>query len=181
MCFICLQYVMEIDKINDWQQLQNGWNNVDLANELIDLFDSSKIDLYGRDLENIDFLLPYKDKFSQIKILDLAGNNLKEIPSWISEFINLETLNLEWNLIRTLPVEIVNLKNLKTLKLAGNLIWILPHEIWELNLDKLVVDELKPENENLRSKIPNIEEVMVDDCSPDNYESWDFDDDDELA
>lgn len=172
---------MGINELNDWKQIQNGWNNVDLANELIDLFDSSKINLYGRDLENMDFLLLYKEKFDQIKALDLAGNNLKEIPSWIELFSNLETLNLEWNMIRTLPVEIVNLKNLKTLKLAGNLIWVLPDEIWELNLDKLVVDELKPENENLRSKIPNIEEVMVDDCSPDNYESWDFDDDDELA
>lgn len=163
--------LMSLDNIENDDQLNNP-KNQDLAKEMVDLFNSSKIDLYGRDLENLDFLLPYKDRFSQIKSLDLAGNDLKEIPSWISEFINLETLNLEWNLIRTLPVEIVNLKNLKTLKLAGTLIWVLPDEIWELNLDKLVVDELKPENEDLRNKIPNIEEAM-------NASNFNFDDDEE--
>lgn len=163
---------MGINKIKDRQKLQNGWNNADLANELIDLFNSSKIELYGRDLSNIDFLLLYKDSFSQIKILDLAGNNLKEIPSWIALFTNLETLNLEGNQMETLPIEIWKLIKLKLLKLAGTNIDILPVEISGLNLEKLTIDKLNVANENLRNKVPNIEEAM-------NASNFNFDDDEE--
>lgn len=71
-----------------------------------------------------------------------------------------------------MPVEIWKLSKLKVLKLAGTNIDVLPVEISGLNLEKLTIDKLNIVNENLRSKIPNIEETM-------NASNFDFDDDEE--
>jgi Leucine-rich repeat (LRR) protein len=55
-----------------------------------------------------------------IKILDLAANNISEIPSWISEMQNLEFIDLSDNNFTGIPESIKYLNNLKFINFSGN-------------------------------------------------------------
>lgn len=66
------------------------------------------------------------------KEINLAGYNLKALPSEIGQMPNLEKLDLSNNAIKTLPLNMEGLKHLKDLNLKNNRIDRLPISIGEL-------------------------------------------------
>ena len=72
--------------------------------------------------------------------LDVAGNQLSELPPEIGRLDNLTSLNLSGNRLTYLPSEIGKLSNLESLDLAGNPLKGLPPEIGNLgSLTRLVL------------------------------------------
>jgi Leucine-rich repeat (LRR) protein len=113
-------------------------------------------------------------KHKEVRILNLIGNQISQIPEWIGELTGLEVLYLDHNLISdfspltnlhalevlhlnhnqiaSLPKEIIQLKKLKRLYLNSNLLQELPEELFELeNLYQLLLanNQLKSIPENL--------------------------------
>lgn len=64
-----------------------------------------------------------------VEILDLADNQIEELPNWIGELTSLRGLSLINNRLRTLPPEIGSLKNLDFLLLQGNRLESLPRTL----------------------------------------------------
>ena len=56
---------------------------------------------------------------TNLKELNLSGNNFSGLPAEIGQLANLEVLNLANNPLTGLPQELGNLKNLKVLDLRG--------------------------------------------------------------
>jgi hypothetical protein len=73
------------------------------------------------------------DSLSDLKLLNLHNNSLKEIPHNIGALINLEELDLSSNYLESLPEEVWTLNKLKVLNLNYNDFTELPEEISQLN------------------------------------------------
>lgn len=56
---------------------------------------------------------------SELRVLDISGNNFTGLPAEIGQLTKLETLNLAHNPLTGLPHELANLQNLQTLDLRG--------------------------------------------------------------
>lgn len=67
---------------------------------------------------------PGYDRFANV--VNLADENLNEIPKEVFELKNLEELNLSWNQIETVPEEIQKLTALRRLDITHNLIVGIP-------------------------------------------------------
>lgn len=75
------------------------------------------VDLSGR---NLSGSLKGEIRFlTNLKELNLSGNNFTGLPAEIGQLSNLEVLNLANNPLTGLPQELGNLKNLKVLDLRG--------------------------------------------------------------
>ncbi|OCT56542.1 PH domain leucine-rich repeat-containing protein phosphatase 2 [Xenopus laevis] len=71
-------------------------------------------------------------RFSQLKVLNLSHNNLREFPLQICDITNLTELNMSCNRLTQLPAELSHLQSLQTLNLDGNLLTSLPEELGSL-------------------------------------------------
>ncbi len=77
-------------------------------------------------------------KPSDVHILHLSNQEIKNLPRQIANLKNLRKLDLRYNQLTTLPKEIGQLHNLQSLSLYGNLLSTLPEEIGHLkNLKEL--------------------------------------------
>ncbi len=80
-------------------------------------------------------------KLNYLKILNLEGNQLTEIPAEIGKLPELIFLNLNDNELTQIPAEIGNLKFLKTLLLEDNQLTEIPAKIGKLkNLEHLYLE-----------------------------------------
>jgi len=111
--------------------------------------------------ENVEYLdLAYNQiteipetirELKNLQKLYLGANQIKEIPEAIGELKNLQELDLMWNQIREIPKEIGELKNLQKLHLFDNQLTEIPESIGELkNLQELLL------NGNQLTEIPQI-------------------------
>lgn len=83
--------------------------------------------------------------------LDLSGQNLTQVPSYVFTVTNLEELIMTNNrLTGALPAEIRQLQNLKKLDVSGNLMTGIPAEIGQLSK----LEELNYANNNITG-LPN--------------------------
>jgi Leucine-rich repeat (LRR) protein len=71
-------------------------------------------------------------KLSQLKVLDLTGNQLQSLPAEIGNLSQLEKLNLFINQLQSVPVELGKLSQLKVLDLSGNQLQSVPIELGNL-------------------------------------------------
>lgn len=76
---------------------------------------------------------------SDVEILSLAGNRIRELPRWIKELSALKAFELGGNQLRTLPSEISALSGLVGLYLSDNRLEMLPETLSALPLKELVV------------------------------------------
>ncbi|MFO8018934.1 MAG: hypothetical protein R6U96_09885 [Promethearchaeia archaeon] len=112
------------------------------------------------------FPRPIKN-LSDLNILVLRYNQLRNIPEWISSLSKLETLNLNVNNIKNIPESIGSLKNLKKLEMWKNALIELPETIGNLsNLEilKLRINKIK----DLPSSIGNLSSLLKLDCHDNN-------------
>ncbi|MBN3280906.1 LRC20 protein, partial [Polyodon spathula] len=68
--------------------------------------------------------------FSQLRELNLEGNNLTKLPDVIGTMLHLTTINLAWNKFTAFPEKLTDIKTLERINLEGN-------EITEVPMDKL--------------------------------------------
>ena len=59
-------------------------------------------------------------ELTNLKVLNLTGNEIRKIPKEISKLEDLERLDLMKNKLEGLPIEITSLKNLKRINVAYN-------------------------------------------------------------
>eukprot|EP00116_Pleurobrachia_bachei_P006161 sb/3466423/ len=131
------------------------------------------------------FQLPF------LKILDISGCMLKELPGTIKNLGNIEVLSAARNKITEIPVEIEQLGTLKTLNLDGNLLTELPdflsrcHSLRKLSVKNnrigVIGDEV-PMMEGLEPHVDLAEFLIFslgctnepdgDNCHCDNYPQW---------
>ncbi len=78
---------------------------------------SVSVDISGRGLTGS--LKAEVRQLSNLKELNLSGNNFTGLPAEVGQLSKLETLNLSNNPFTGLPYELGNLKNLKVLDLRG--------------------------------------------------------------
>ncbi len=71
-------------------------------------------------------------KEKKIKLLNLSGENLLQIPDEVFELENLEVLNLSYNQLEDIPDQITNLHKLTSLHLIGNKFVTIPEPISKL-------------------------------------------------
>ncbi|MGJ3244528.1 MAG: COR domain-containing protein [Elainellaceae cyanobacterium] len=109
--------------------------------ELLQLIDRAyeegweKLDLAGNDLEELP---PEIGHLTNLQRLDLSSNSLSSLPAEIGQLTNLQALDLSSNSLSSLPPEIGQLTNLQRLDLSSNSLSSLPAEIGQLtNLQTL--------------------------------------------
>ena len=106
-----------------------------LPHEITELTDLRTLNLSGNQLTTLPLEIT---ELTCLTELDLSDNQLTALPPEISKLTNLATLYLWRNQLTNLPPEIGKLTNLKTLDLWGNKLTALPSEICELtNLTKI--------------------------------------------
>lgn len=94
-----------------------------------------EVHLDKRDIEEIPDKIFY---MTNLRILNLSSNLIKNISCKIGKLVNLEELYLDRNHITELPEEIGNLKKLKKIILSNNIIKTLPKNFYNLeNLEIL--------------------------------------------
>ncbi|WP_442267697.1 leucine-rich repeat domain-containing protein [Tenacibaculum sp. ZS6-P6] len=71
--------------------------------------------------------------FSELKTLNLRGDQIETLPAGIGSLPELLSLNLSSNSLTTLPLEIGNLPKLEILNLSSNLINSLPLEFYNIS------------------------------------------------
>jgi Leucine-rich repeat (LRR) protein len=64
-----------------------------------------------------------------LRVINLAGNQITELPWKIGELVNLRELNLRNNRLQALPYSMAALQNLRVLNLDGNDMLTPPKEI----------------------------------------------------
>ena len=146
-----------------------------------------KVHLDKRDLEYI----PDKIfEFTNLQVLNLSSNLIKEIPKNIGNLKNLQELYLDRNSITELPEEIGNLKKLKKIIISNNKITKLPDNFYNLeNLEifniscnhlEMVSDDIKKldkleylylRNNKLRYIPREISKIKVVKIFSDSYEN----------
>lgn len=72
-----------------------------------------------------------------LHVLDLSGNQVRQLPVYICELRNLITLKMDNNLLEVIPPTLGRLSNLKTVTLSGNKLKILPAGFLHLTLDNV--------------------------------------------
>ena len=86
--------------------------------------------------------LKYVVLLKNLKILNIGGSSLKQIPEWVYDMVNLEILNIRDNNIEEISPNIKKLVNLKYFFCTGNKISSFPVEMCELKkLSKLCYGE----------------------------------------
>jgi Leucine-rich repeat (LRR) protein len=76
-----------------------------------------------------------------LESLQLYGNQLETLPSFIGKMTNLRSLSLHNNQINNLPAEIGQLTNLQSLNLKNNKLDNLPVELGSLSETMIYLEE----------------------------------------
>ncbi|MCI0479089.1 leucine-rich repeat domain-containing protein [Candidatus Uhrbacteria bacterium] len=107
--------------------------------------------------------------------LDLSGQGLTSIPSYVFSRTDLEHLDLSGNRLTGAPqAEIRHLQNLKTLDLSGNQLTGLPAELGQLRkLETLDVSD--NQLTGLPNELGNLTQLRVFDVSGNQYSAQDLD------
>lgn len=114
------------------EALKSGATHLDLSGSQDDWF-SSKYHKNNRTKDSFLHELPESIKqLTKLRSLNLAYNQLTELPPWIVELSHLEELILTHNLCRDIPESIGELTNLRRLNLCGNEITYLPDSLGRL-------------------------------------------------
>merc|ERR1711907_895779 len=71
-------------------------------------------------------------QFTELKVLDLTHNYIKELPAEIARLTNLQELHLHFNNIVSLPDSVCGLSKLRTLRLSFNKLYNIPNDIGNL-------------------------------------------------
>lgn len=122
------------------------------------------LDLSGQELKEIpDYVFNKTD----IQKLDLSNNNLGgSLQAEVRQLQNLKVLNLSDNHFSSVPAEVGQLKNLEELNLSNNQITGLPYELGKLsNLKVLNLrgnDYSKADLEIIKKTLPSTTEVLTD-------------------
>ena len=93
--------------------------------------------LHSPTLQNYNFFMEIQSivkgkTIKQVKKLNLSGQNLTEIPSYVFEYTNLTKLVLSRNNICKIPKEIAKLKKLEVLDLTYNKLTEIPAPVFKL-------------------------------------------------
>jgi internalin A len=76
-----------------------------------------------------------------VELLFLSGNQIGELPSWVTELSSLKVLHISDNQLKTLPPEIGSLRQLVGLNLSNNDLESLPETISTLSLRSLRLEK----------------------------------------
>jgi Leucine-rich repeat (LRR) protein len=111
-----------------------------------------KIEHHSKGLKSLSKTIKKEllDNFAILTELNLANNQLKELPDYIGKLVNLKVLNLGQNKFKVFPSVILKLINLEELYLNNNDLESLPENIEVLNKLNL----LKLDNNPRLNKIP---------------------------
>jgi internalin A len=117
----------------------------------------NSLDLRGDGLEKLP---SYVLDMTGLEALDISNNQLTgALPSEIGKLTNLKVLNASGNLMTGVPAEIGKLRELRTLNLSNNRLTGLPMELGQLsNLETLDLsgnDIAKQDLDGIRKNIPN--------------------------
>ncbi|XP_031795862.1 leucine-rich repeat and death domain-containing protein 1 isoform X2 [Sarcophilus harrisii] len=97
---------------------------------------------------------------TQLEILDISHNTIKELPKNIGELKNLVTFKANNNLIGLLPLSFESLNKLQHLNMSGNRLTTLPNSLNNLSsLREINFDEnplVKPPAEICKGKVLNV-------------------------
>uniref|UniRef100_A0AAV2MP70 Leucine-rich repeat-containing protein 2 n=1 Tax=Knipowitschia caucasica TaxID=637954 RepID=A0AAV2MP70_KNICA len=80
----------------------------------------------------IQRLPEFFDQFSKLSVLNLAKNQICEVPADIGKLRSLKQLDLSYNRLMKVPVELGDCEELERLELAGNHLCELPFELSSL-------------------------------------------------
>ena len=138
-------YALNLDSIPQYIFLFSHLKELDLShNKLTHISNNIK---YLKQIESINLKynrieeIPYINHLTRLKRIDLAFNQLYELPDFFGQFIHLSELNLENNNLKSLPKQIVNLNNLSYLNISYNQLTELPEQIGQLaHLKKLIIN-----------------------------------------
>ncbi len=101
-------------------------------------------------------LPPEIGQFTQLKELNLEGNEITILPPEIGKLTELENFTLQGCKLTSLPDEIGQMAKLEVLDLNNNLLANLPAEIGKL----IELEELKLNNNQLTSLLPEIGKIV---------------------
>ncbi|MBU1221519.1 leucine-rich repeat domain-containing protein [Myxococcota bacterium] len=91
-----------------------------------------------------------------LRILNLAGNNIKILPDSLGDLVNLEELDISGNPVCLIPSTIGNLRHLKKLNLGNTVIEKLPESATQCPLKELILQEC-PLNMDAFVKVESLE------------------------
>lgn len=131
-----------------------------LPKEMSMLSNVKVLDLMGNNLRQFPIVICSMQK---LELLDLGFNKIESLPEQLSNLVSLNSLSLMSNCLTALPTWIGKLKNLQVLTLGGNRISVLPDELKNCNqIQRLYLADMK-----LRvlptyvATYPNLQEVDV--------------------
>jgi Leucine-rich repeat (LRR) protein len=122
-----------------------------LPRTIANLQNLEELDLRENDLRSMAQLMP----LHKLKILSLADNRIREIPSSIGDLQDLEELEVGGNNIREIPSSIGDLQDLEELEVGGNNIRVVPPEIGNLHKLKKLTLAFNPVRE-IPSSVGNL-------------------------
>ncbi|CAG4935579.1 unnamed protein product [Colias eurytheme] len=96
-----------------------------------------------------------------LRLLDLSGNRLKDLPKDIWKLVNLVTFKLDKNMLEKIPASLGRIRNLRFLTLSQNNLKSLPCSLMQCRFEQLDLSLNKFENKDMKFK-------------QDNLSQWDF-------
>ncbi|KAJ0965230.1 hypothetical protein J5N97_026368 [Dioscorea zingiberensis] len=113
------------------------------------------------DLRETSKMVRFLHNMKLLRVLNLEGTGIKELPSDIGKLIHLRYLGLVGTKVGTLPSSIVELTNLQTLTL-GRVTSELPNGIWKMgnNLRHLEGDLLSIKGTPSVESLPNLQTLL---------------------
>ncbi|KAL9617178.1 MAG: hypothetical protein Q9160_008032 [Pyrenula sp. 1 TL-2023] len=134
---------------------------LDLGHKSIARIPETLVELIKDDVErlslshNLLWLLPYKfSECSQLRYLNIRGNEFRDFPKAIYKLPLLEILDMSKNKLRKIPDEIRHLSSLKVLSLMHNRIEDLPYSMSDMNQLQII----KMANNPMRFRLQSIVE-----------------------
>jgi Leucine-rich repeat (LRR) protein len=93
---------------------------------------AKELDLSGEGLPKLIELPESLGQLTQLRSLNLSGNQLATLPEWLGRLTQLQSLNLSSNQLATLPEWLGRLTQLQSLNLSNNEVAVLPEWLGRL-------------------------------------------------
>ncbi|XP_075466877.1 leucine-rich repeat-containing protein 20 isoform X3 [Ascaphus truei] len=124
-------------KVNE--VVENGDNHLDLSNCALNAFPTGLYVVMSNVAQDIHFITlannelksltsKFFTSFTQLRELNLEGNNLRELPKDISTLMHLKSINLSRNKFQEFPEKLLNVNTLESINLEDNQIKDVPVE-----------------------------------------------------